>query len=50
MNKGSSGVGWISLASVGYNGSRAARYLLLPHLVFQPNWGWGDLGFFQLLK
>jgi len=24
--------------------------LLLPHLVFQPNWGRGDLGFFQLLQ
>jgi len=24
--------------------------LLLLHLVFQPNWGWGDLGFFQLLQ
>jgi len=40
----------ISLASVGYDGSRAAQYLLPPHLVFQSNWGWGDIGFFQLLQ
>jgi len=50
MNKDGSGVAWISLASVGYDGSRAPQYLLLPHLVFQPNWGWGDLGFFHLLQ
>jgi len=50
MNNDSSGVGWISLANGGYNGSRAAQYLLLLlHLVFHPNWRWGDLGFFQLL-
>jgi len=48
MNKHDSGVELISLASVGYDGSRTAQYLLLPHLVFQPIWGWGDLGSFQL--
>jgi hypothetical protein len=42
--------GWISLASVDYDGSRTAQYLLLLHVVFQPNWGWGDLGIFQLLQ
>jgi len=50
MNKDGSGLAWISLASVVYDGCRAAQYLLLLHLVFQPNWGWGDLGFFQLLQ
>jgi len=50
MNKDGSGVAWISLASVGYDGSQAALYMLLPHLVFLPTWGWGDLGFFQLLQ
>jgi len=50
MNKHSSGLGSISLASVGYDGSQSAQYLLPPHLVFQSNWGWGDLGFFQLLQ
>jgi hypothetical protein len=50
MNKHSSGFAPISLAIVGYDDSRAAQYLLLPHLVFQPIWGWGDLGFFQLLQ
>jgi len=48
MNRHDSGVALISLASVGYGGSRTAQYLLPPHLVFQSNWGWGDLGFFQL--
>jgi len=46
MNKDGSGVAWILLASVGYDGCRAAQYLLLLHVVFQPNQGWGDLGFF----
>jgi len=50
MNKHDSGVALISLASVGYDGSRATQYLLPPHLVFQSNWGWGDHGFFQLLQ
>jgi len=50
MNKDGSGVALISLAIVGHDGYRAAQYLLLPHLVFQPNWGWDDLGFFQLLQ
>jgi len=50
MNKHDSGVALISLASVGYDGSQAAQYLLPPHSVFQSNWGWGELGFFQLLQ
>jgi hypothetical protein len=50
MNKDGSGVEWILLASVGYDSSRATQHLLLPHLVFQPNWEWGDLGFYQLLQ
>jgi hypothetical protein len=51
LNKHGSGLAWILLASVCYDGSRAAHYfLLLPHLVFHPNWGWGDLGFFQPLQ
>ena len=50
MKKDSSGVALILLASVGYDRSRAAQYLLSPHLVFQSNWGWGNLGFFQLLQ
>jgi len=29
--------------------SRVAQHLLCPHLVFQPFWGWGNLGSFQLL-
>jgi len=50
MNKDGSGVAWISLACVGYDGSQGAHYLLLPHLVFQPNWGLGRSWFFQLLQ
>ena len=38
----------ISLASVYYEDSRVAKHLLQLHLVFQPIWGWGDLGSFQL--
>jgi len=38
----------ISLASVYYGDSRVAKHFLRPHLVFQPIWGWGDLGSFQL--
>jgi hypothetical protein len=38
----------ISLAIFGYGGYRVARHFLRPHLVFQPIWGWGDLGFFHL--
>jgi len=26
------------------------KHLLQPHLAFQPNWGWGDNGFFQLSR
>ena len=37
MNKHDSGVALISLASVGYDASRATQYLLPPHLVFQSN-------------
>jgi len=48
-NPNSSAVGWtISLASVCYGNSQVAQHLLRPHLVFQPIWGWGDLGSFQL--
>jgi len=50
MNKHDSGVALISLASVCYDRSRTAQYLVPPHLVFQSNWGLGDLGFFQLLQ
>jgi len=50
MNTDGSRVGWmISLASAGYGSSRVA-HLLQPHLVFQPIWGWGDFGPFQLLQ
>jgi len=38
----------ISLASVCYGDSRFAKHFLRPHLVFQPFWGWDDLGSFQL--
>jgi len=44
MNKDGSGVALILLASVGYDGSRAAQYLLPPHLIFQPNWEWLGVG------
>jgi len=40
----------ISLASAGYGGCRVAQHLFWPNLVFQPVWGWGDLGSFQLLQ
>jgi len=38
----------ISLASVCYGDSRVTKHFLCPHLVFQPIWGWGNLGYFQL--
>jgi hypothetical protein len=38
----------ISLAIVCYGDSGVAKHFLRPHLVFQPIWGWGDLGSFQL--
>jgi len=38
----------ISLASACYGDSRVAKHFLCPNLVFQPIWGWGDLGSFQL--
>ena len=41
---GSGGLLKILLASVCYGDSRVAKHLLQPHLVFQPIWGWGDLG------
>jgi hypothetical protein len=50
MNKHGSGLASILQAGVGYDGSRAVQYLLPPHLVFQSNCGWDDLGFFQLLQ
>jgi len=37
-----------SLAGVCYDDSREKEHFLRPHLVFQPMWGWGDLGSFQL--
>jgi hypothetical protein len=49
MNKDDSGLALILLASVGYDDSRTAHLLPL-YLIFQSNWGWGDLGFFQLLQ
>jgi len=49
MNRDGSAVGWmISLAIVFYDDSRVAQLLLHLHLVFQPIWGWGDLGSIQL--
>ena len=50
MNKDSSGVALICWPVLVLIGSWAAQYLLSPHLVFQSNWGWGNLGFFQLLQ
>jgi len=48
-NTDGSGVGLkISLASACYGDSRVAKHFLRPNLVFQPIWGWGDLGSFQL--
>jgi hypothetical protein len=41
---GSGGLSKISLASACYGDSRVAKHLLRPQLVFQPIWGWGDLG------
>jgi len=35
---------------VGYDNSRVAQHLFQPHFVFQPVWGWGDLGLLQLLQ
>jgi len=51
MNTDDSRVWWmISLAGVGYSRYQVAQHLLWPHLVFQPIWGWGNLGFFELLQ
>jgi hypothetical protein len=38
----------IFLASVYYGDSQVAKHFLHLHLVFQPIWGWGVLGSFQL--
>jgi len=38
----------ISLASACYGDSQAGKHFLHLNLVFQPIWGWGDLGSFQL--
>ena len=47
-NTDGSGDGWMfSLACVCYGDSRFAKHFLRPHLVLQPDWGWGDLGSFQ---
>ena len=40
----------ISFASVYFDDTRAAKRLLQPYLVFQPIWGSGDLGCFQLSR
>jgi len=40
----------ISLASVSYGDSRVTKHFLRPNLVFQPVWGWDDLGSLQLPK
>ena len=40
----------ILLAIVCYGNSRVAKHFLWPHLVFQPIWGWSDLGCFQLTE
>jgi hypothetical protein len=45
---GSGVVLMISLANACYGDSRVAKHFLRPNLVFQPIWGWGDLGSFQL--
>jgi len=48
-NTDGSAVEWmISLASVCYGDSLVVKHFLRLHLVFQPVWGWGDLGSFQL--
>ena len=46
-NTDGSGVGLISLASA-YGDSGVTKHFLCPNLVFQPIWGLGDLGSFQL--
>jgi len=38
----------ILLASVCYDDSRVTKHFLHLHLVFQPIWGWDNLGYFQL--
>ena len=45
-NTDGSGVGFISLASACYGDCRVAKHFLLLNVVFQPIWGWGDLGSF----
>jgi len=45
---GSGVVLMISLASACYGDSRVTKQFLRPNLVFQPIWGWGDHGSFQL--
>jgi len=48
MNRDGNRVWWIiSLAIAGYGGSHVTQQMLQLHLVFQPIWGWGDLGFFS---
>jgi hypothetical protein len=50
MNTDSHGVDlMIFLASAGYGCSQVTQHLLQLHLVFQPIWGWGKLGFLKLL-
>jgi hypothetical protein len=38
----------ILLANACYGNSGVAKHFLSLHLIFQPIWGWGDLGPFQL--
>jgi hypothetical protein len=50
MNKHDSGLALILLVSVGYDDAPATQHLLPLYLFFHSNWGWNDLGFFQLLQ
>jgi len=51
MNREGFGEWWmISLASVVYGSSQVTQHFLWWNLVFQPIWGWDDLGFFRLLQ
>jgi len=48
-NTNGSAVGLMILLAIDcYGDSRVAKHFLHPHLLFQPVWGWGDLGSLQL--
>ena len=47
-NTDGSTIGLTILLASACGGSRVAKHFSHPNLVFQPVWGWGDLGFFQL--